>query len=149
MVLSIRQVRQQRETVRQQKNLLESALRDVQRDVSSSWEGLLAARAAIEAFKSEVDANEIALTGVQEEALVGQRTVLDVLDAEQELFEAQVNLVQAEQAEVVAGYQLISAIGELTAADLRLDVEPFDDQAYYEQVRTKLFGLDVDVPPID
>ena len=63
--------------------------------MTSSWERLLAATAAIDAFQAEVRANQIALEGVQQEALVGARTVLDVLDAEQELFTSQVNLVRA------------------------------------------------------
>ena len=86
--------------------------------MTSSWERLLAATAAIDAFKAEVRANQIALEGVQQEALVGARTVLDVLDAEQELFTSQVNLVRAGREEMLASYQLKLAVGQLTVEGL-------------------------------
>lgn len=135
-------VRENRQIVQSRRNELENALRGVQRSVTTAWERVLASRAAIEALQAEVDANQIALDGVQEEALVGQRTVLDVLDAEQELFISQVNLVRAKREEVLAGYQLKSAVGDLTVAGLGLAVEPFDAEAYYRLQRDRLFGLD-------
>lgn len=135
-------VRQSRELVKQRRNELETTNRSIQEVVTSSWERLLAATAAIEAFRSEVRANRIALEGVQQEALVGSRTVLDVLDAEQELFTSQVNLVRAQREEVVASYQLKLAVGQLTVADLDLPVQPFGADAYYERQRTRLFGID-------
>ncbi len=87
-------------------------------------------------------ANRIALEGVQQEALVGSRTVLDVLDAEQELFTSQVNLVRARRDYVVVTYQLKAAIGELTVDDLKLGIETYNPVVYYERNRTRLFGLD-------
>ncbi len=134
-------VRSSRQRVRQQRDLLESAQRSVQELVTASWERLLAATAAIDAFQSEVRANQIALEGVEQEALVGARTVLDVLDAEQELFTSQVNLVRASREEILASYQLKLAIGQLTVAGLELPVEPFDAVAYYQRNRTRLFGV--------
>jgi TolC family type I secretion outer membrane protein len=136
------QVRQNREIVKQRRDQLESANRSVQDQVSAAYDNLLAARAAIEAFESEVEANEVALDGVQQEALVGARTVLDVLDAEQELFTSQVNLVNARRDAVVASYNLKAAVGELTAADLGLDVVAYDAEAYTQRNRSRLFGLD-------
>lgn len=135
-------VRQSRELVRQRRDELETAHRSVQEVVDASWERLLAATASIEALRAEVRANRIALEGVQQEALVGSRTVLDVLDAEQELFTSQVDLVSALREEVLASYQLKLAVGQLTVADLRLPVLPFDAEAYYNRQRTRLFGLD-------
>lgn len=134
-------VRETRERVRQRRDQLENAQRSIQEVVTSSWERLLAATAAIEAFRAEVRANQIALEGVEQEALVGARTVLDVLDAEQELFTSQVNLARAQATEVVASYQLKLAVGQLTVADLQLPVEPFDANAYYERQRVRLFGI--------
>jgi outer membrane protein TolC len=93
-------------------------------------------------LEEEVRANGIALDGVQEEALVGQRTVLDVLDAEQELFDSETNLVRARREWIVATYQLKSAVGELTVAGLDLPVQPFDDTTNYIVQRDRLFGLD-------
>ena len=135
-------VRQTRQTVEARRSDLEDTLRGVQRSVTTAWERVSAARAAIDAFEEEVRANQIALDGVEEEAMVGQRTVLDVLDAEQELFDSQVNLVRARREWIVATYQLKSAVGELTVAGLDLDVQPFDATANYLQQRDRLFGLD-------
>ncbi len=135
-------VRQNKQLVSARRNDLENTLRGVQRSVTTAWERVIAARAAIDALESEVRANGIALEGVQEEALVGQRTVLDVLDAENELFVSQVNLVRARREWVLATYQLKSAIGELTVAQLVLPVEPFDEERYYNRVRNRLFGLE-------
>ncbi|MFX4222345.1 MAG: TolC family protein [Thalassobaculum sp.] len=74
---------------------------------------------------------EIALDGVQQEATVGARTVLDVLDAEQELLDAQVSLVVADRNAVVAAFTLLSALGRLTAQDLGLPVEIYDYDQHY------------------
>ncbi len=134
-------VREVRQRVRQRRDELETAHRSVQELVTSSWERLRAATAAIQAFKSEVRANQIALEGVQQEALVGSRTVLDVLDAEQELFTSQVNLVRASREEILASYQLKLAVGQLTVEGIDLPVQSFDKVAYYDRNRTRLFGL--------
>ena len=75
---------------------------------------------------------------------MGQRTVLDVLDAEQELFQSQVDLVGAERTAVLASAQLKSAIGELTVTGLELDTPTYDPQAYYNRQRQRLFGLALD-----
>jgi outer membrane protein TolC len=64
-----------------------------------------------------------------------------VLDAEQELFTSQVNLVRASREEILASYQLKLAIGQLTVEGLTLPIEPFDAVAYYDRNRTRLFGL--------
>lgn len=134
-------VRQNKQRVRQARDQLEDTHRSVQQVVASSWERLLAATAAINAFEAEIRANEIALEGVQQEALVGARTVLDVLDAEQALFESQVSLVRANREEVLASYQLKLAVGQLTVDGLTLPTKPFNDVAYYQANRTRLFGL--------
>ena len=84
----------------------------------------------------------IALDGVRQENTVGSRTVLDVLDAEQEYLNAQVSLVRAQRDEIVARYQLYAAIGKLTARNLQLDVPYYDEVDHYEQVRDKWTGLD-------
>lgn len=110
---------------------------------TTAWEALSTARAQITAFEANVRSAGIALEGVREEAQVGSRTVLDVLDAEQELLDARVNLVRAKRDEIVAGFQLLSAVGNLTARDLDLPVEYYDYQADYLEVRNKLWGVSV------
>ena len=111
---------------------------------TTAWEALSTARAQITSFQAQVRSDEIALEGVREEAQVGSRTVLDVLDAEQELLDARVNLVRAKRDEIVAGFQILQAVGNLTARDLNLPVEYYDYQADYLEVRNKLWGTSVD-----
>ena len=108
-----------------------------------SWADLQSARARIESFQAEVRAQEVAYDGVQQEAQVGSRTVLDVLDAEQELLNARVGLVQAQRDTVVAAYQMLSATGRLTAEDLGLPVALYDPTRHYNEVEDKWFGTEV------
>ncbi len=136
------QIREARQTASQRQRELESQTRNVQRAVTATWETLEAAKASIEALSEQVDANRVALQGVQEEANVGQRTTLDVLDAEQELFISQVDLVRATANEVLASYQLKQAVGNLTVVAMDLDVDPYRPDTYYLQQRNRLFGLD-------
>ena len=94
-------------------------------------------------FQSEVVAQEIALEGVTEEQRVGARTILDVLDAEQELLDARVGLARAERDVIVDSYDLLSAVGRLTAEDLALPVEFYDINRNLDAVRNRLFGTDI------
>ncbi len=122
---------------------LENARRIVLANVSGAWETLTTTRARIKSFEAQIKAAEIALEGVQREASVGSRTVLDVLDAEQELLDAKVSLVRAQRDEVVASFQLKEAVGELTAENLSLPVDLFDPSAYYNSTRNKFLGADL------
>ena len=97
----------------------------------------------MKSFKAQILAAEIALEGVQREASVGSRTVLDVLDAEQELLDARVSLVGAQRDEVLASFQLKEATGQLTAKNLQLPVNLFDPTSYYNKVRNKFYGVDL------
>ncbi len=115
----------------------------VREDATLSWETLEAARARVTQFKIQVAANEIALAGTRQEALHGLRILLDVLNAEQELLDAQVNLVRADRDSYVAGLQLLAAVGRLTARDLALPVEYYDEQAYYNKVKGKIWGTGI------
>jgi TolC family type I secretion outer membrane protein len=139
-------LRAARQTVEARRNDLDAAYRSVQQSVASAWDRLLAATAAIVALRAEVRANDIALKGVQEENLVGARTVLDVLDAEQELFSSRVNLVRAEREEILASFQLKAAIGELTTEGLGLKVERYDAERNFRMTRNKLMGLQTEPP---
>ncbi len=109
---------------------------------TNSWETWISAKAQIVSFTEQVRASGIALDGVRQENLVGSRTVLDVLDAEQELLNANVNLVRAERDELVARFQLYSAVGRLTARNLKLNVPYYDEKDHYEQVRDRWTGLE-------
>jgi len=135
-------VRESKQVASQRRLLVREALRQAREDAIASWESLVTARAQIAAFQQTVRANEIALEGVRQENAVGARTVLDVLDAEQELLDAQVNLVGAQRDEVVAAFSVLTAIGRMTAADLELSTIVYDPEADYRAVREKWFGLD-------
>ena len=100
-----------------------------------AWESLASARARLESLTTEVMASEIALDGLQQEAEVGTRTLLDVLDAEQDLLDARVNVVRTKQSEAVASYQLAAAAGRLTVEAQQVPVAPYDFQANYDRVR--------------
>ncbi len=111
--------------------------------VVSAWAGLNAARAVVRSDRSQVEANRIALAGVREEERVGQRTLLDVLDAEQELLDSQVSLVSRQRDLVVSAYSLIAATGRLTAKELRLTSEIYDAEEHYFDVRRAWFGISI------
>jgi outer membrane protein len=134
-------IRQAKETVGQRR--LELALnRDQARaNVVQSWGQLDAAKAQIDATRSQVTAAEIALNGVREEARVGQRTTLDVLNATQELLNARVALVTAQRDRVVASYTLLSAVGRLAVPVLGLQVPLYDPMIHYQQVRDAWIGI--------
>ncbi len=110
------------------------------------WENLTTARAQIDAFGAEVRAAEVALDGVVQEEQVGSRTILDVLDAEQELLDACSNLVVATRNEVVASLELRQVVGTLTARALALPVTPYDPEDNYRRVRGKWWGLWISEP---
>jgi len=134
-------VRQARQQVQQQLAQVDVQRRLAAQQAQQAWEQLVAARAAVESVRAQIRAQEIALDGVQREAIVGSRTTLDVLNAEQELLNARVSLVNALSSVVTGSYALASAIGRLTAADLGLPVEIYDMTAYYNAVRNRWLGL--------
>jgi len=136
------QVREARQVLSRRSEELETAQRAAIEAAAIAWNSLQTARAVVQSFQAEVRANEIALDGVQREALVGSRTVLDVLDAEQELLDAKVNLVRSERDELVARFELKSAVGGLTALDLKLPVQIYDPEGNYRRVRNRWFGGD-------
>lgn len=137
-------LREARYAAAERRGQRDQTLRDVVERARSAWEGVVTARAQISALTDAVRAARIALEGVEQEAEVGSRTVLDVLDAEQEAFDAQVNLVTARRDLVVAAYRLRAVVGRLTARELGLPVETFDPQAHYRRTRARWFGTTVD-----
>ena len=122
----------------------DQALRDVTEGIHRAWENNLTAMARIGAFETQVKASETALEGVEKEASVGSRTVLDVLDAEQELLDARVNLVRSQRDATVSALTLLSSVGRLTAKELQLSVDLYDAEGHYRDVRWKMFGGDID-----
>jgi len=134
-------VRQARQQAVQQRQMVADQRRLAAQQATQAWEQLQAARAQVDSVRAQIRAAEIALDGVQREAIVGSRTTLDVLNAEQELLNARTNLVQALATVVSQSYVLASAVGRLTAQDLGLPVELYDMRAYYLKVRNRWIGL--------
>ena len=115
-------------------NLHEVRHRIVQ-DVGNAYAVLRASQAQRAATREQVRAAEIAFRGVREEATLGARTTLDVLDAEQELLDARASMISAEADVVTAAYSVLASLGQLTAKDLNLDVQLYDPAAYYNLVK--------------
>ena len=134
-------VRQAKQTAQQTNRLVDDARRTVVQTAVQSWETLVAAKAAAASLREQIRANQIALEGVEREAIVGSRTTLDVLNAQQTLFQSQTNLVNALSQLITASYQVAAAVGRLTARDLHLPVPLYDDTAYYNAVKDKWVGL--------
>lgn len=133
-------VRAARQTEQQSRKTVDDTRRQVIQSALTSWETLVAARAAIDSTRAQVRANEIALEGTQREAIVGSRTTLDVLNAEQTLLQSRSQLIQNLAQLITSSYGVASAIGRLTAKDLNLNVPLYDDTAYYVAVHDRLFG---------
>ena len=133
-------VRQARQDAQRYRQVVDDNRRQVMQQATQAWETLQSARAQVDSVRAQIRAAEIALDGVQREAVVGSRTTLDVLNAEQELLNARVSLVQALANVVTASYNLAGSVGRLTARDLALPVAQYDMEAYYRTVRTRWFG---------
>lgn len=107
----------------------------VAQNVGNAYAVLLSARAGRRAGQEQVRAAEVAFRGVQEEAKLGARTTLDVLDAEQELLDARTNLISADTDVTIAAYTVLASLGQLTAKDLKLNVQTYDPAQYYNLVK--------------
>lgn len=134
------QIRQAKQLVGQRRNELDSARRTAAEGVIRAWRNLDSARSRVLSFQAQVKADEVALDGVRQEALVGSRTTLDVLNAEQELLNAQVSLLQARHDTQVSYYGVLSGIGRLSARTLGLPVEYYDEEKYYNEVGSRWIG---------
>ncbi|KAF0146632.1 MAG: outer membrane channel protein [Rhodospirillaceae bacterium] len=104
------------------------------------WETLETAKAQIRANKARIVAAEVALAGVEQEAQVGSRTVLDVLNAEQERLDAQIALARVERDERVAAFQILAAVGRMTVQDRDLPLSAYDPKVHYHNIRDEWFG---------
>jgi outer membrane protein len=113
---------------------LDTAIATTRLNLRTNYANWQAAVAAIEASQAQIRAAQIAFEGVREEAKLGSRTTLDVLDAEQELLSARSNLVSALRDEQVQGYNVLAEMGQLTASALRLNVDIYDPKANYNKV---------------
>jgi outer membrane protein len=133
-------IRQGKETLGQRRLDLATSRDQVRQNVVQSWGLLDAAKANIEATQAQVQAAEIALNGIREEARVGQRTTFDVLTAQQTLVNARVAVVTAQHDRIVASYTLLANVGRLSPVVLGLPVQTYEPQVHYMQVRDAWAG---------
>ena len=134
-------IRQSKETLAQQRLNLEQVRDQTRASVVQAWGQLQAGRAQVSSAQAQVAASEIALNGVREEARAGQRTTLDVLNAQQALVNARVALVTAQHDRVVASYAVLNAVGRLSPQVLKLDTAVYDPSVHYHQVRDSWIGV--------
>ena len=136
-------VRQSKHTHVSRLQEIEQARLEVHAAVTQAWSRYGASRAQLKSDLAGVEAARVALEGVREEEKAGQRTQLDILNAEQELLDAQIQLTGTRRDLIVAAYTLLAQMGRLTSAELGLTDSAYDPVAHYEEVRSKWFGLDV------
>ncbi|MFT9062329.1 MAG: TolC family outer membrane protein [Acetobacter persici] len=135
---AVRQAKQQAQVAHR---AVDIQRRTVAQDAVSNWQKLVSYQAAISSNRAAIKAGTVALDGVERQAIVGTSTTLEVLQQQETLLQAQVALVQSLSNMVLASYNVASAIGRLTAADLQLNVPLYDDKAYYKAVKDRLWGL--------
>jgi len=134
-------IRQSKENLAQQRLNLEMVRDQTRANAVTAWGQLEAGKAEVASAESQVAASELALTGVRREATVGQRTTLDVLNAQQALVNARVALVTAQHDRVVASYSVLSAVGRLSPQVLNLPTATYDPGVHYHQVRDNWYGV--------
>ncbi|MBR0871311.1 TolC family outer membrane protein [Bradyrhizobium tropiciagri] len=134
-------IRQSKETLTQQRLVLEQTRDQARANVVTAWGQLVAGKAQVASAQSQVQASEIALNGVREEAKAGQRTTLDVLNAQQALVNARNSLVTAQHDRVVASYNVLNAVGRLAPTVLGLKTNVYDASVHYQQVRDNWAGV--------
>ena len=142
-------IRQAKQIVLQRRAEIQQTRLQVRASIISAWGQMIAVRAQIQANKVAVRANRKALSGVKDEEKVGQRTILDVLDAEQELLNSLVTLVTSERDLVVAEYNLLAAIGRLSVSTLPITNIIYDVEENYRYVNRRWRGGDINAPELD
>ncbi|QND53186.1 TolC family outer membrane protein [Phyllobacterium sp. 628] len=134
-------VRQAKETAAQRRIEVDVARDSVRQAIAKAWSQMEAAKASIIAQKTVISASQLALNGVIEERKVGQRTTLDVLNAQATVLTGQIALAQAEHDSVVTSYAVLLAVGRLSPSQIGLQVAEYKPQEHYDAVQDKWFGL--------
>src|SRR5215475_10634156 len=134
-------IRQSKENLAQQRLNLETTRDQTRANTVTAWGQLEAGKAQVSSAQAQVTASEVALNGVREEAKAGQRTTLDVLNAQQTLVNARIALVTAQHDRVVASYSVLNSVGRLSPQVLNLATTTYDPSVHYHQIRDSWFGL--------
>ncbi|CCE10931.1 putative outer membrane protein tolC precursor [Bradyrhizobium sp. STM 3843] len=134
-------IRQSKENLAQQRLNLDTTRDQTRANVVTAWGQLVAGKAQVASAQAQVTASEVALNGVREEAKAGQRTTLDVLNAQQALVNARNALVTAQHDRVVASYSVLNSVGRLSPQVLNLPTTSYDPSVHYQQVRDSWAGV--------
>jgi outer membrane protein len=135
------EVRASKELRTQREQEVEAARRSARQQALTAWQSLATARSNVESFQVQVNAASRVVEGLRREQGLGLLAYFDVLNAELELLNAQVSLIGATRDARVAAYQVLAAMGRLTARDLHLDVPYYDAERHYKEVRNKAWGF--------
>lgn len=136
-------IRQLKQTQSQAMATIDVQARQVIQNASAAWEAMSSSRARVQSFAAQIRSADIALEGVRQEANVGTRTTLDVLDAEQEVLQAKVNLVSAQRDELFTQFQALAALGRMTAQKMALPVQYYDHEANFRDVNGRWIGFGI------
>jgi len=134
-------IRQSKESLTQQRLVLDQTRDQIRANTVQFWGQLEANKAQVVSAQAQVTAAEVALNGVREEAKAGQRTTLDVLNAQQALVNARIALVTAQHDRVVSSYTVLSSVGRLSPQVLGLATQIYDPTVHYQQVRDSWAGV--------
>ena len=137
------QTRAAKQTVERRRHEIDLAVEDTISETNSAWIQAETLRHGVRAYEAQIAANEVSLEGVQQQQMAGERTILDVLNVEHNLFQSRVNLIQTQHDWLLANYRLMASLGRLTARNLGLNVERYDPDRYLDAVKNKWFGFGV------
>jgi TolC family type I secretion outer membrane protein len=128
-------IRQAHSTSEQKRIAIETTRRQVKEQLTQAWENYLAAQANVQYYQDQVKSFKISLNGTEQEVTVGSKILLDVLNEQSKLLQAQLNLVSAERSLYLSAFQLLGAMGLLTAKALGLEVDYYDPEVYYNDIK--------------
>ena len=134
-------LRELKKKVSSEKELKKIEVNELQYNITNSWSNYNASLSKIEAYKSQIKANEKYLEGLNQELMLGERTLLDILDAEEELIESEYNLIKSYEENFNSYYEILFYLGDLDAKKLGLKVDLFDDSENYNNVKFKWLDI--------
>ena len=116
-------------------------INELKYNLTFSWSSYNSSLSKINAYKKQIEANNISLEGLKQELFLGERTLLDILDAEQELIESEFNLVKSLEEYFNSHFKLLFYMGQLNSKDLDLPVDHFDNTKNYNEVKFKWLDI--------
>lgn len=138
------QVRAAKQLQVQRQQERDAELRQAQQAAVQAWQSYQSAKSNVESSTAQLKSAQLAAEGIRREASLGLRTVTDMLIAQQQVLDAEVNLITARRDTLVSAYQLLASVGGLTAQGLGLDVPYYNPKVHYDQVHDKWWGSSID-----